>query len=56
VAVGAFLDGRIGFLDIAATVERTLDAMPAEPLASLEHLREIDSAARARTESLLSRR
>jgi len=46
VAVDAFLDGRIGFLGIAEAVERTLEAMPAEPLASLEHLREVDTAAR----------
>ncbi len=55
VAVGAFLDGRIGFLDIAATVERTLDAMPAEPLASLEHLREIDGRARQQAAAVLRR-
>jgi 1-deoxy-D-xylulose-5-phosphate reductoisomerase len=46
VAVRAFLDGRIGFLGIAETVERTLEAMPVEPLASLDHLREVDAAAR----------
>ena len=28
-AVHAFLAGQIGFLDIAATVERTLERMPA---------------------------
>ena len=27
-AVHAFLEGEIGFLDIAATVERTLERMP----------------------------
>ncbi len=46
VAVRAFLDGRIGFLGIAETVERTLESMPAEPLASLDHLRHVDAAAR----------
>ncbi|HTO85449.1 MAG TPA: 1-deoxy-D-xylulose-5-phosphate reductoisomerase, partial [Methylomirabilota bacterium] len=48
VAVCAFLKGQIGFLDIAETVERTLEAIPVEPLASLDHLRQIDAAARER--------
>jgi 1-deoxy-D-xylulose-5-phosphate reductoisomerase len=55
VAVQGFLDGRIGFLDIAGTVERTLEAMPAEPLTSLAHLREVDGLARARAGQLLLR-
>lgn len=46
VAVHAFLKGQIGFLGIAETVERTLEAMPVEPLASLDHLRQVDSRAR----------
>ncbi len=32
VAVGAFLDGRIGFLDIAAVVEEALEQVPPEPV------------------------
>ena len=32
VAVAAFLDGRIGFLDIAATVEETLSRMDRQNL------------------------
>ncbi len=55
VAVHGFLKGRIGFLEIAATVERTLEAMPAEPLVSLDHLREVDAAARTQAERLLAR-
>ncbi|MGH6929162.1 MAG: 1-deoxy-D-xylulose-5-phosphate reductoisomerase, partial [Dongiaceae bacterium] len=55
VAVHAFLKGQIGFLGIAETVERTLDAMPAEPLASLDHLRQVDTAARERALSALRR-
>jgi 1-deoxy-D-xylulose-5-phosphate reductoisomerase len=54
VAVHAFLKQQIGFLGIAETVERTLEAMPVEPLASLDHLRETDTAARTRAEALLS--
>ena len=55
VSVEAFLKGRIGFLDIATTVERTLEAMPVEPLASLEHLRRVDEAARDQAARLLLR-
>jgi 1-deoxy-D-xylulose-5-phosphate reductoisomerase len=46
-AVASFLDGEIGFLDIAAMVERALDEVAAEPLASLEQLEEADARARA---------
>jgi len=46
VAVHAFLSGRIGFLDIVATVERTLERLaPARP-SSLEEVFEIDAEAR----------
>ncbi|MGH7097754.1 MAG: 1-deoxy-D-xylulose-5-phosphate reductoisomerase [Stellaceae bacterium] len=47
VAVHAFLEGRIGFLDIVAVVERTLAAIPAGRLESLEDAYRFDSAARA---------
>ncbi len=46
-AVASFLDGEIGFLDIAALVERALDEVVAEPLASLEQLEDADARARA---------
>jgi len=55
VAVHAFLKGQIGFLDIAETVERTLAALPAEPLTSLDHLRQVDAAARDRAQLNLRR-
>jgi 1-deoxy-D-xylulose-5-phosphate reductoisomerase len=45
-AVHAFIDGRIGFLDIAATVEETLEAMPVGTLGSLEDVYHIDREAR----------
>jgi 1-deoxy-D-xylulose-5-phosphate reductoisomerase len=45
-AVHAFLDGRIGFLDIAATVERTLDRIPGMELDSLEDVYNLDGTAR----------
>jgi 1-deoxy-D-xylulose-5-phosphate reductoisomerase len=46
-AVASFLDGEIGFLDIAALVERALDGVAPEPLASLGQLEEADVHARA---------
>jgi 1-deoxy-D-xylulose-5-phosphate reductoisomerase len=46
VAVAAFLEGRIGFLDIAQAVERTLSALPARPLASLDDVVATDLEAR----------
>jgi 1-deoxy-D-xylulose-5-phosphate reductoisomerase len=45
-AVHAFIEGRIGFLDIAATVEEALEAMPVGPLGSLEDVYHIDREAR----------
>ena len=46
VAVAAFLDGRIGFLDIAAIVEETLARGPQHPIGSIEDVLELDEAAR----------
>jgi 1-deoxy-D-xylulose-5-phosphate reductoisomerase len=45
-AVGAFLEGRIGFLDIVETVERTLAAIPAGKLDSLDDVYNFDEMAR----------
>jgi 1-deoxy-D-xylulose-5-phosphate reductoisomerase len=45
-AVRAFLDGRIGFLDIVKTVERTLEAIPGGELESLDDVYNFDTAAR----------
>lgn len=58
VAVAAFLDRRIGFNDIAAVVARTLDALPAEPVAGLEveDLLEVDARARRIAEQGLGQR
>jgi 1-deoxy-D-xylulose-5-phosphate reductoisomerase len=53
VAVAAFLKEKIGFLQIAETVERTLEELPAEPLASLDHLRAIDDLARRTAGTIL---
>jgi 1-deoxy-D-xylulose-5-phosphate reductoisomerase len=45
-AVHAFLAGRIGFLDIAATVERTLERIAATNLDSLDDVYNLDRTAR----------
>ncbi|MDQ3039970.1 MAG: 1-deoxy-D-xylulose-5-phosphate reductoisomerase, partial [Pseudomonadota bacterium] len=45
-AVSAFLQGRIGFLDIPALVESGLDGLPSTPAVSLDVLLDADAAAR----------
>ena len=45
-AVHAFLEGRIGFLEIVETVERTLAAIPTDNLESLEDVYNYDRLAR----------
>ena len=45
-AVHAFLEGRIGFLDIVETVERTLEAIPEGALESLDDVYNFDRTAR----------
>ncbi len=46
VAVQGFMDGRLGFLDIAEVVERTLERMPVAPLNRFEDVWQIDNEAR----------
>jgi 1-deoxy-D-xylulose-5-phosphate reductoisomerase len=46
IAVAAFLDRRIGFLDIAAVVEATLDTLGPRPAATLEAVIALDAEAR----------
>jgi 1-deoxy-D-xylulose-5-phosphate reductoisomerase len=55
-AVHAFLAGQIGFLDIAATVEQTLEAMPGGNLDSLDDVYNLDRAAREIAASLIAPR
>ena len=55
-AVHAFLAGTIGFLDIAATVERTLAAVPAGSLDSLDAVYDVDRLARETAAKLAVRR
>jgi 1-deoxy-D-xylulose-5-phosphate reductoisomerase len=53
IAVAAFLDHRIGFLDIAATVERTLERLPNRQIATLEDVYALDEEARVTARSLI---
>jgi 1-deoxy-D-xylulose-5-phosphate reductoisomerase len=63
IAVAAFLDGKIGFLDIARIVEQTLEAggnngmgQWLRPLPGLEDILGADAAARAYAHELIDRR
>jgi 1-deoxy-D-xylulose-5-phosphate reductoisomerase len=47
VAVAAFLDRQIGFLDIAATVERCLEDLAGRDVACLDDVYALDDEARA---------
>jgi 1-deoxy-D-xylulose-5-phosphate reductoisomerase len=53
VAVAAFLEGRIGFLDIAATVAEALAAVDGAPAGDLGELVEADAVARRAAERRL---
>jgi len=55
VAVAAFLDRAIGFLDIAAVCAEALARLPAQPVASLDDALEADRAGRALARELLGR-
>jgi 1-deoxy-D-xylulose-5-phosphate reductoisomerase len=56
VAVAAFLEGRIGFMDIAAMVETALQRFDESPPESIGDVMAIDSRTRARTQELLAER
>jgi len=53
VGVAAFLDGRIGFLEIAETVERTLDTVDGAVASDLDELVSVDAEARRIAETAL---
>ena len=53
-AVAAFLDGRIGFLDIAAVVADTLSALPSRCPETLEDVSEADARARAQAQQYIA--
>lgn len=54
VAVGAFLDRRIGFSDIAEVVHRSLDGHQLREVESLEDIFAVDGEVRQKTESLIN--
>jgi 1-deoxy-D-xylulose-5-phosphate reductoisomerase len=56
VAVHAFLDGRLRFLEIARVIEETLSEVPAVPVHSFESLGETDARARAVAAELIAAR
>jgi 1-deoxy-D-xylulose-5-phosphate reductoisomerase len=56
VSVAAFLDRRIGFLDIAATVARVLDALGPQKADSLEAVMALDGLARQTAEQFAAAR
>ena len=47
IAVHAFLRGELGFLGIAAVIERTLELLAPAPVRAFESLYEADREARA---------
>ncbi|MBL4800710.1 MAG: 1-deoxy-D-xylulose-5-phosphate reductoisomerase [Emcibacter sp.] len=55
VAVFAFLEGRIGFLDIVATVEETLTQIETSPLTCLRMVHAIDDEARVVAQNVIDR-
>ena len=55
-AVHAFLAGEIGFLEIAATVERTLELLPGGKLDSLDDVYDLDRTARATAAQMIAKR
>lgn len=54
IAVAAFLDNRIGFLDIARIVETAMDKLGAPPVDDLESVLALDGEARALATALAS--
>jgi 1-deoxy-D-xylulose-5-phosphate reductoisomerase len=54
-AVHAFLAGGIGFLEIAATVERTLEALPGGKLDSLDDVYDLDRVARTTAAQMIAK-
>jgi 1-deoxy-D-xylulose-5-phosphate reductoisomerase len=55
IAVAAFLEGRLPFLQITAVIEETLASLPASPLHTLEEVLAADARARARASQIVSR-
>jgi len=53
IAVAAFLDGQVGFLEIPAAIERVLDAHAGESATTVDELLEVDRKVRVATRKLL---
>lgn len=53
VAVEAFLNGKIGFLDIPRLVEKTMNESPSSPVNSISDVLAVDHWARARTREMM---
>jgi 1-deoxy-D-xylulose-5-phosphate reductoisomerase len=56
IAVHAFLDGRLRFLDIAAVIEQTLERLPARPVRAFDSLYDADHDARRVAAGLVDER
>jgi 1-deoxy-D-xylulose-5-phosphate reductoisomerase len=56
IAVAAFLDRRIGFLDIAGTVERVMGQLGDRRADTLDHIIAVDAEARQATEAMIAAR
>jgi 1-deoxy-D-xylulose-5-phosphate reductoisomerase len=55
VAVGAFLDGRIGFTAIARVVEQTLEQTPSRQASTIEEFLATDQLARSCARGVIER-
>jgi 1-deoxy-D-xylulose-5-phosphate reductoisomerase len=55
VAVAAFLEGRLPFLQITAVIEETLSALGTGPLRTLEEVLAADARARMRASQVVAR-
>jgi 1-deoxy-D-xylulose-5-phosphate reductoisomerase len=55
VAVAAFLEGRLPFLQITAVIEETLNALDSRPVRTLEEVLEADARARMRAVKIVDR-
>jgi 1-deoxy-D-xylulose-5-phosphate reductoisomerase len=55
VAVHAFLDGRLRFLEIPQVIERTLGELPSQPVRAFESLYDADREARAHARELVAK-
>jgi 1-deoxy-D-xylulose-5-phosphate reductoisomerase len=53
IAVAAFLERRLGFLDMTTVIERTLEAVPVRPLHDIDDVIEADRAARDKAVALV---